>query len=62
MPLQRLVGLVIGWWDEDILAKGSLVATSSFLGGGTFRWGFAQRRGCDLHPATTEPMELYFTA
>jgi hypothetical protein len=29
MPLQRLLGLVISWWGEDILAKGSLVA--SFL-------------------------------
>jgi hypothetical protein len=51
---------VIDWWGEDILAKGSWWLPLSNEDGGTFRWVVTQRRGCDLHPTTTEPMGLYF--
>jgi hypothetical protein len=60
-PQQRLVELVISWWDEYILAKGSLVVSFFLSDGGTFRWAKTQRRGLGsarTRPATTEPMDM----
>src|ERR1044071_625670 len=60
-PQQRLVGLVTNWWDEYILAKGSLVVSFFLSDGGTFRWVSTQRRGLGsvrTCPATTKPMDM----
>jgi hypothetical protein len=71
--------LLLDFLVECNSAKGSLVVSfpppkhewksdqtvyTALCDGGTFRWVMTQRRGCDLHPATTEPMDLcfYFTA
>jgi hypothetical protein len=74
---RRYPSLLPGFWVEGNFAKGSLVVSFSppkhnwnsdqtiyaaLRDGGTFRWVITQRRGCDSHPATTEPLDFYCTA